>query len=104
MRRSIARLFALPLAGEERVTASPRGASRACPHRALSGNGRGGSAAVLLGSGIHVPALRARARVERAVEALEHRREIALDAVEHEELLEELVVAALAEPEETVLL
>src|SRR5690606_3492368 len=53
---------------------------------------------------MHVPAVAARALLERAVESLEHRREIALDVLQLEELLVQPVVAALAVPQQAVAL
>jgi hypothetical protein len=61
------------------------------------------SRSVLFRGRIHVPARLARARIERTVEALEHGREIGLDALQREELLVELVIATFAEPDEAVL-
>jgi hypothetical protein len=51
-----------------------------------------------------VPAGRAGARRLRAVETLEHRREIALDIGQREIFLVQLVVAALAEPQQAIAL
>src|SRR5690242_12689557 len=56
---------------------------------------RGGSA-VLLRRRVHVPAALASSRVRRTVVTLEHRREILLDALQHEVLFVQLVVAVVA--------
>src|SRR5579884_1976100 len=53
---------------------------------------------------MHVAAGLARARRDGTVEALEHCGEIGLDVPQHEEFLVQLVVAAFAEPQQTVLL
>src|SRR5690606_38489011 len=64
----------------------------------------GSGVAVLRRRGIQVPALAAGPMPARAIEAFEHRREVPFDVPEHEELLVQLVVAALAVPEQAVLL